>query len=148
MNSNPVLKITFDCDIADSEINYYLNREIALESGVWQIAFESVSLEFRQAIADTVSIFDLRCSLVRDLSRIDGQYMLQHTSLNRFPITKDTVQCIKNASLRWFMINNYHSDHITFYLTRWPQSPETKKIKKTNAGKLSFEILLQRLPLI
>lgn len=135
MTSGPLIKIHFDCDIADTHVDYYLSREIALDVGIWEIAFESVSFSSNPFQDDDLNIFDIRCSLVKDISRID---VLEHTSLNRF--SNADKHCVKDGCLRWYLINNYHSDHISFYLTSLKlQRPERNRVK------LSFEILLRRI---
>lgn len=151
--NNPIKKINFECDLGATEIPFVLSNGLRLDIGNWQIALDSVSFEAVATKQDSpqIFIFKLSSSLVTDYKTEGGQCMVKYTNLGRFHYSFKSREppIVTNFPFpKWFPVNNYQSENITFFLQVWPAVLSTNKksnlfpLKKVN---VSIDILLQRI---
>lgn len=148
---NPIKKIYFECDLSKTEVNYFLVSDLRLDIGVWQIAIDSVSFfELQEWHPFTNFNFKISSDLVTEYVRDGGKYMLNYTSLGRFCYSGSSeAMLLKEFPYpKWFMVNNYQSENISFFLNLWPQTigePAKKNSFPPKKVKVLIEVLLQKI---
>lgn len=159
--NNPIKKISFECDLGDTEIPFLLSNDLRLDIGNWQVALDSVAFHGSpnnsQDRIEKNYVFKFASSIVTDYKREGGKYMLNYTSLGRFAYSNSltpenpSTQVLKEFVVpKWYIINNYQSENICFFLEVWPKVLQVARKSSPNVfpsgqTRALFEVLLQRI---
>lgn len=139
--NNPVKAVLIEATFGTRETFYkHCPEYFQLQTGVWQIAIKSVSI-YHSLTEDY--IYNITSDLVHGHKFQGGTLKEIKVILSQFKITKDIYkEVIVNPNPTWFIINNYSSDDVYFYLDEWP----TRPVPKIHTSALiGITVLFQRL---
>lgn len=139
--NNPVKAVLIEATFGTRETLYkHCPEYFRLQTGVWQIAIKSVSI-YHTLTED--HIYNITSDLVNGHKFQGGKLKQIEVVLGQFKINKDiSKEVIVNPNPTWFIINNYSSDNVFFYLDEWPKRPVPKT---NNSALVGITVLFQRL---
>jgi hypothetical protein len=138
--NNPLKSIVLEGTVQQPELVHRLCSDyFQLQSGIWEIAINSVSLSH---FVSEDYIFTISTNLVQGDRIVQGHLKRFNVSLYQFKLSKDIQKEVIRTLPLWFIINNISSEYFYIFIQEWPKPVNPKRPKDIH---LAVNVLFRRL---